>query len=129
MSRKPITAQIDRKPVSVFAPLDDAHPANEILMGIAITDWKVKPRHAFAIDYDAQATTGSAPRVQGPEIQNLGTRDKWAHISAIMGHVPVIVIDKAVAVRSHPVHRAGKFLRKPQIVGVKEGDEPASGGL
>ncbi len=109
----------------IFA-LDDVHPGNEILVDIAKTVWKVEPWDPFTIDYDAQAAAGSAPRVQGPEIQDLGCPDPWAYMSAIVGHVPVVVIDKAVAVRHHPVHRAGKFFREPQIVCVEKGDEPAS---
>jgi hypothetical protein len=122
-------SQIGRKPVPILALPNDVHPADEILVDVAMVDGKAEPRNPFLIDDYTQAATVTAARVQGAEVQHFGPDDPGAHQGAIMRHMPVVMVDKTVAVRRHPIYGAGKFFRVPEVVGIEKGDEPATRGF
>src|SRR5271169_6100062 len=94
--------------------LNKVHPGDKILVMIGIkTLDKPKLRNLFAVDHHTH-TIDAAARMLRTQVKFLRPSYHRTYPS-VRKEVPVIVIDKAIAIPGHPFDRAGQLLGQPDI--------------
>src|ERR1039458_258145 len=99
-----------------------AQPGNEIFMMIGIKTFeKPELRDLFAVDHYTH-TIDAAARMLSTQVQFLRPGNHRTYPSASAKEMPIIVIDRSVAMRGHPFDGTGQFLGEPKVVGVNKGN-------